>query len=219
MDNFNQFVPDTYVPTSGQLDMMASYQAKLQYEFCKNQLQIGKQQMMLDQRRAFEIQMQEVKLQYKTFLDLLSYSIYEDCQDRLIFAITNPSNGKITAKPLLNVTKYQSVIYCSSYQATQHFVLGIRWKGNTQENVYFKNAKQGISPQLFLKNVKARGVLFLVSGRTEKKAAEALLAYSYQNAETIELPYYRGWNYMSKGNWHFADEKELIMERVEKDAI
>ena len=86
-------------------------------------------------------------------------------------------------------------------------------------SVYFKNAENGISPQIFLKNMKARGVLFLVSGRTEKKAAEALLAYSYQNAETIELPYYRGWNYMSKGNWRFADEKELIMEGMEKNAI
>lgn len=218
MNNSNQFVPDTYVPTSGQLDIMASYQAKLQYEFCKNQLQIGKQQIMLDQRRAFETQIQEVKQQYRAYLDLLSFSIYADTQGRLIFSISDSADGTIAAKPLLNVTSYQSKIYFSRCPE-KRYVLEISWEGGMNSSVYFKNAENGISPQIFLKNMKARGVLFLVSGRTEKKAAEALLAHSYQYAESIELPYYRGWNFMSEGNWHFADDKELLLERVEKNAI
>lgn len=218
MSSFNQFVPNPYTSAPSQLDMMASYQAKLQYEVCKNQLQIDKQQMMLDQRRAFETQMQEVKQQYRAYLDLLSFSIYADTQGKLIFSISDSTDATIAAKPLLNVTSYQSKIYFSGWPE-KRYVLEISWEGGKNSSVYFKNAENGISPQIFLKNMKARGVLFLLSGRTEKKAAEALLAYSFQCAETIELPYYRGWNFMSKGRWHFADEKELIMKEVGENAV
>lgn len=209
---------NTCIPAPNQLDLVASYQAKLQYDFFKNQLDLNRNQMMLEQRKAYETEIQKVKIQYRTFLDMLSYSICEDSQGNMIFAITDPSNGKIAAKPLLNVCKFQSVLYFA-YQPELHFVLGINWEGSMNGTVYFKKANQGISPQNFLKNLKARGVLFLVSGRTEKKAAEALLAYSFQHAETVELPYFRGWNFMSEGSWHFADERALIMKEIEKNAV
>lgn len=208
----------TCIPAPSQLDLVASYQAKLQYEVLKNQVDINKNQMMLEQRKAFETEIQEIKIRYRTFLDMLSYSICEDSQGNVIFAITDPSNGKIAAKPLLNVRRFRSVLYCA-YQPELHFVLGINWEGSMNGTVYFKKANQGISPQNFLKNLKARGVLFLVSGRTEKKAVEALLAYSFQHAETVELPCYHGWNFMSEGSWHFANERALIMKEIEKNAV
>lgn len=209
---------NSYMPVSKQLDVDAAFQRKLQYNFVQNQLEINKNQIMLDQRQNFESQMQEVRLRYKTFLDMLSYTIYEDNEGKIICAITDPTNEKITARPILNVIRYQSVIYYS-YQPVLHYVMNISWEGGINGHVCFNNAKDGISPQVFLKSLKMRGVLFLVSGRTEKKVAEALLAYSYQNAKIIELPFFRGWNFMGNGRWQFADQNALILMEVEQNAV
>lgn len=91
------------------------------------------------------------------------------------------------------------------------------WEG-CREPIYFENTAEGVPGQKFLKKLRAKGILFRVSKRNEREVADALLAYSLNTQEEYEIPFFRGWNVMGNGRWHFAKDDEITMEEIINNA-
>lgn len=201
-----------------QTDLWANCQGKLNYELGKAQLELWKNQALKQQRYELEAALQDLKLRYQNYLELLSCTVFQDCYGRLVYAITDKDGGNIASKPLLNVSGFKAVRYYSCYPELRAF-LRISWQDCERGGIYFRETPERISPQHFLKCLKSSGIMFLVSGRTERKAADALLAYAISTAEQKEIPFFRGWNLMSDGRWHFAHDNELTIREVEEHAF
>ena len=203
----------TYVPTVRQNDIWTGYEGRLQYEKVKAQIGIEKNAISLQQREQFEIRMKELKHQFDLYLQMMSSTIYKDSSGYLIYALVSGDGQTITSKRLLNVWGYETRLYFS-YGAKGKTVLEISWGQESQNKIYFGDAQDGVYPKYFLKKLKSKGVLLLVSGRTEAKAADALLAYSFSSAPIVELPFTIGWGRNSAGRWHFARRDEMTLKEV-----
>lgn len=147
------------------------------------------------------------------YLLIMGVTVYKDHSGDLIFALSDSDGNKISSKKLLNIKDFEAEILVSEMFGGKS-ALQISWNGSDNSHVFFPNFAQGISPNAFLKKLKSHGVLFQVSGRTEKKAAEALLAYSVQSARITEIPACYGWCKWSDGHWHFAREGEMTMRGI-----
>lgn len=203
--------PSNKMLISNQMDPVTGYRGKLRYEMEKAQMELLKQDASLHRKLQYEQELNDLKIRYQTMLKMMSCTIYEDSASDLIFALTNQENHVISSKKLLNVKGYQAKMYVSYYPITQS-VLGISWRGLNQNRLIFNYDAKEIDPLYFMKKLKSHGVMFLVSGRTEKQAATALLAFTVKNAETKEISGVYGWNRLSSGSWHFASTDEMLME-------
>lgn len=193
-------------------------QEELNYAYAKGQLDLQKQQLSLAQRLEFEEKKKQMQISYSMYLQLMCSTVYENPDGQLLYAISDSEGKNIRSKPLLNIRGYEAILYLSYFSET-YAVLEVSWGEQSDQNsVCFLYDKEGISPDTFLKKLKSHGVLMLVSGRAEKEAAKALLAYSIENAEEMELPFAYGWNMYGNGAWHFATEGELTMLEVLKNA-
>lgn len=192
-------------------------QENMNYAYARTQLDLEKQQLSLAQRLEFEEKKKQQQIFYNSYMQLMCSTVYANSDGQLVYSISDSEGKNIRSKLLLNVRDYESTLYLS-YFPVMHTVLEITWEGRLNQNsVCFLYEKEGISPDTFLKRLKSHGVLFLVSGRTEKEAAKALLAYSIENAEELELPFAYGWNMGGNGVWHFVMEDELTMQEVLED--
>lgn len=205
----------TYMPAPNQMDVWTGYQGKLRYDTQKARLDIERQGIFLWKKEESELRLKQLRVQYEAFCRLLGDMVYKNSVGDLLYAITAPDGQKIISKRLLNVTGYETKLYVS-YTPAMKAVLEISWGKQEQSGVYFAGAETGIDPAVFLNKFKRRGVLFLVSGRTEKKAAEALLAYSFSTASILEIPFTHRWGKDRSGKWHFARRSELTLREVAK---
>lgn len=199
-----------------QTDIWTGCQNKLRYQVAQSEIELMKQRSRLEQRLEFEKHISEMKIYYDTYLKMMSCSVYRDSAGDIIYAIRDPDDKKIVSKVLLNVKGYKSRIYISYYPQI-HTLLEISWGGDEGNRVYFDYTNEGVSPRDFLRTLKAKGVLLLVSGRTEIKAAQVLLSYSVSSADNVEIPYTYGWGKDKEGKWHFAKKTELVMREVKKN--
>ena len=193
-------------------------QERLNHEYQKSCIDIFKQGKMLEQKYQYEQAQQQLKIQYANYMALMSCTVYQDSMGKMIFSVCDENGTTLKSKVLLNVQNYKAKQFVS-FSPELHIVFEVSWGERESECIKFKNFEYGVETQKFLKALKARGVLFLVASRVEKKASEALIAYSANIAETYEIPYYHGWNCMSDGKWHFAKDSEMIMQEVERNAI
>lgn len=192
------------------------YHDKLHYDMARTQLDLERQRALLLLKEEAERRIQELKMRYSLCRQLLGSIVYGDSMGNLLLAITTPDDEKIISRRLLNVRGYQAKIYVSL--GGERMALEVSWGESKENNVYFSDVQHGILPKKFLDKLKSKGMVFLVSERAEKKAAEALLAYSFYSAPTVELPFTYGWGRNSAGRWHFAKENELTFKEVEKNA-
>lgn len=204
--------------SGNQTDLWTKVQGRLNYELAKSEIELRKNSGILEQRYWHEQQLMDMRVRYRNYLELLGCAVYRDSSGQMMYAITGPKNEAISTKILLSVRGYESV-NCVSYYPQMYSALMIRWDGCEQNGICFRDLVKGVTPERFLRGLKAKGVLILVSGRAEKKAASALLAYSIQNMQKRELPFQYGWNRMENGNWHFCGQNEIVMQEVIKNAV
>ncbi|RKI41834.1 hypothetical protein D7V86_09065 [bacterium D16-51] len=216
MEYGNQGIPTQYCNPQYQEEQFFRNQGRLDYEYAKGRLDLEKQQASLSQRLEFEEKSRQIRVAYHTYQQMLGSTVYRDSDGRLIYAISDSEGKDIRSRPLLNVRNYKPVLYVSYFPKTCA-VLEVSWGDTNQNSVSFLYDNDGLSPDVFLKKLKAHGVLMLVSGRMEKEAAAALLAYSIDSAEEVELSFTYGWNKGKDGRWHFAYNQELTMREVLQD--
>lgn len=200
-----------------QRDLWAQHQENYQYKLAQAQLELDRQQVSLEQKLKFEKRLQKLKLQYQVYLQLMGSSVYQNSAGKIMYSLTDAEGKDIRAKALLNVDNYIPRFFVS-YSPKMQAVLEISWGNEERNRICFAYGNEGITPQVFLKRLKSRGVMFLVSGRTEREAAKAPLAYSINGAEMIEIPFTHGWVKNKQGDWHFADNTELTLQEVLEDA-
>lgn len=198
-------------------DLWSGYQGRLRYDFEKLNMSMAKQDFTFQQKLNYERELKELKIRYHNYLKMSSCSVYMDSEGNIIYAITNPENENIASKRLLNVGNYHSKIF-KTYYPEMVSALQVEWDGKGNNSLTFILDSYGVDPNTFLKKLKAKGVLFLVSGRSEKQAANALLAYSFNAAEHIEISGNHGWNKLKNGSWHYAGDGEITMQEVVKNA-
>lgn len=204
--------------SGNQTDLWTKVQGRLNYELAKTEIELRKNSGILEQRYWHEQQLMDMRVRYRNYLELLGCAVYRDSSGKIIYAITDPKNEVITAKILLNVDGYEA-INCISYYPRICSALMIRWHGCKQKGICFRDLVSGVTPERFLRGLKSKGIMFLVSGRSEKKAAGALLAYSIQNMQETELSFQHGWGRMGNGEWHFSGQDEIVMQEVMENAI
>lgn len=208
--------PQFYEPSARQRDILSGYQGKVQYEIQKMQMDLNKQACTNAQRIELEEKIQETRNRYKIYLKMLSGTVYCNSEGEIIYAIADADGKAIVAKRLLNVSGFWSRIYVSYYPDLK-MVLEVYWGNENERWIWFPYTKEGISPNIFLKKLKANGIFLLVSGKTEKDAANVLLAYAISTAENIEIPYDYGWGKDANLNWHYAQKDELVMKEMLKN--
>ena len=220
MNSCDDFVANNQISNQKQIqmDVWGAYQGKIFYEMKKRELDMEKNYIMQQQKVKMEEDLCELRVRYKCFMSMISSTVYRDSNGNIIYAITAPDGKKINAKVLLNVKKFRSRILVTYYPQAR-MVLDVWWGEGGESHVYFSYGKDGISPNVFLKTLKAKGVLLLVSGRTEHQAANALLAFTFNDAEVEEIPLAYGWGKNAEGKWHFAGEDEITLKEVLKNAI
>lgn len=201
---------------SNQHDLWQQNQEKIHYQLARTQLELDRQQATMEQRLEFEANLQNLKFQYKCYLKMMGSTVYQNSADKILYSLTDAEGNDIRTKVLLNITNYTSRFFVSYYPKYQA-VLEISWGDKDKNKICFAYDNDGISPQIFLKRLKSRGVMLLVSGRTEREAAKALLAYSINNADVTELSYTHGWVKNKHGDWHFADDAEITLQEVLKN--
>lgn len=216
MENFNNSVMNlqTYGGNSLQAGYDQSYQGKLDYKLMEGKLDIEKRQVMQGQDYEFKQLLYDLKMEKQAIQRLLSSNVYQASDGKIFYSITGAdSKNVICTKVLLNTERFEPVLYYSSYPALQAvLMISLGQEGNGK--FYFVLGKDGISVNLFLKRLEARGINLLVSAREKKEAAGALLAYAIKNAKTTELMPVPGWGMDRNGNWHFAMPGELVMGEV-----
>ena len=212
-NNFSAFQNEPYVPTPRQNDVWTGYQAKLRYEGEKKRLELEGQDVSYQKRLKFEEELKALNIHYQNYLKMLSATVYKDSTGDIIFSILDSGKHSLASKALLNVSDYTTKIYVSYYPVELR-ALEVAWSGEGKKTMVFPYDNEGIEPNVFLKRLKKNGVLLSVSGRTEKQAANALLAYSFMSAESKEIARNRGWNKMGDGKWHFAKKNEITMMEV-----
>lgn len=188
------------------------FSQKLSYEREKAAIAVQKERELSVQRLELEKLKQEIKFQNQVRRDMLSFEVCRDAMGRMIYSRMADDQEKICSKILLNVNAYRAVNFMSFFPQT-HVVLSVSWEG-CREPIYFENSAEGIPVQKFLKKLKAKGIFFRVSKKNELEVADALLAYSLNTQEEYEIPFYRGWNVMENGRWHFAKGDEITMKEV-----
>lgn len=193
-------------------------QEKLHYDYQKSCIDICKQNKMFELKYQYEKAQQQLKIQFANHMEMMSCTVYQDSFGKIIISFCDENGTIINSKVLLNVKNYKAKQYVS-FSPELHVVFEVSWGEQESEGIRFKNFENGVETQKFLKALKSRGVFFSVASRAEKKASEALMAYSVNTAEKYEIPYYYGWNYMSDGRWHFAKKSEMVMQEVERNAI
>lgn len=199
-----------------EIDPWREYDMKLAYEVERMKMSVYKQELLSQKKVMYEQAMLEQKVHYQNFLKMQSYTVYSDGKGKIICALNNPENVKITAKELLNVENYRATIFKAFYPQKSS-ALQITWGIQGDNSLIFLLGADGISPALFLKKLKAKGVQLLVSGRAEKQVANALLAFSLNSAEQLEIPGIHGWNRMENGNWHYATYADRTFKEVLDD--
>lgn len=200
-----------YISSIHQSDIASRYQRKMVYEVGKAEIALKKQAASNEQKLMLENTLQEMRVQYKMNLDLLEMNVYKDSNGQLIFAVQDHKKTKIAAKKILNVQGVQSRLYVSPYPVLKT-VFEMSW--DEGKSIRLPYTEEGISPTDFLKKMKSHGVFLSVSGRTEKRAVEALFAYLLFTAEEVEIPYFHGWVVTSAGEWHYAEENEITMKEL-----
>lgn len=169
---FEKGISSSLPPTqlsSGQTDYVSGYDQKLRYEVAKRQLELDKQNLMQEQRLQREKELRLFKFQLEQYMKMLSTTVYRDSNGRMVVAISDSQRKTITSTVLLNVDAFDSKMYVSYYPETQ-MVLETSWTvAGERKAVWFPYTAEGVTPEYFMKKLKAHGVLFLVSGRTEKK--------------------------------------------------
>jgi len=178
------------------------------------QIDVSKKQAFIDQKLEFERKKNEMKIRNQERMKMISYEICKNSLDQIIYASVGIDGENICFKVLLNVWGYRAVLLRSFYPES-HIVLKISWK-DCKEAVYLENGLEGISANIFLKRLKAKGVVLRSSKRQEIAVADALLSYSLNTTEEYEIPWSLGWNMMENCRWHFAHENEITMRGVLK---
>lgn len=196
-----------------QTDIVSEYNVKLQYEVAKTEVGLRKNQITNEQKMWLQYGMEDMKMRFKTCMALMGTSIYRDYSGNLIFALSDLNGNRIVSKQLLNVKGYEAEILVSG-MSERKSALQISWEGSDDSHIYFADIARGISPTAFLKKLKSHGILFQVSGRAEKQAADALLVYSVQTDKISEVAACSGWCKWSDGTWHFAWDDEITMRRI-----
>lgn len=206
------YYPQRYPPPMFQPQVYDTYTQKLCYEREKAAIEVQKERELNVQRLELENLKQEIRLRNKVRQDMFSFEVCKDAMGRIMFSRMGDDQEEFCSKTLLNVNGYRTV-NLMSFWPQMYAVLSISWEG-CREAVYFKNTAEGIPVREFLNRLKANGVLFRVSKRNEREVADALLSYSISTQEEYEIPFFRGWNLMGDGKWHFAKEDEICMKEI-----
>lgn len=191
--------------------------AKSQYLWNKNMMDIQRQACLQGQRMAYDEWHEQMRIFYAECKKLIGSSIYQDATGELIYSIQDKDERTIVAKRLLNISGFASTILVS-FHPDPEAVLRISWDAPRAGSFDIPFDKEGIATGAFLKKLRMKGVRLLVSGRTERRAAEDFVAYAFTIAETQEIPYSRGWYKYSDGSWHFCGNDEICMREVLKNA-
>lgn len=202
---------------AGWADPIFAGQMMMAREWAKADISLQKQDRMLRRKLQHEKEMLELKVYFQQLHQLLACQVYSDESGKVIFALTDPKEKEIVAKPLLKVQGYKATIL-NTYYPKPESALHIRWSGQEEGKLIFLLGPDGIDVKKFLKAIKSQGLLMQVSVRIEKQASDALLAYSLNSAKCLELPGCHGWNQMKDGSWHYAHEREQTFEEVKRDA-
>ena len=199
-------------PQYTQAEVCSEEQRQLIYAWKRGKMELDKNQVKIDQQLAYEKESQAIKVHCGIYKELLGAEVYQNAEGILVYAVTAPDGQTIRSRKLLSVGACESRMLISVNPCTR--VLEVSWDKKKNHAVYFPDAENGISTEMFCRKLKAQGVEFLVSGRNEKKAAAALLAFFYGHAPWIYVPFYHGWGQDAKGEWHYAADDELTMQEV-----
>ncbi len=211
-DNVQNRISTEGLSNRNQNDLASSNYAKLNYDIAKKQIDLEKNFISMQQKLEFEQKIYELKIRYQTYLQMMSCVVYEDAERNLMFAVTDYENKSVVTKRLLNVKNFKARIIIVHYPVKK-MAVEVIWGEETTNRLVFPY-DDGIQPNVFLRKLKGKGVLFLVSGRTEKSAVNALLAYIFENAEVVELPAFHGWVKMGDEKWHFVSKSERTFMEV-----
>ena len=187
-------------------------QMRLDYVRQKDCLELMKNQAKYNQRLEFEKQSQAVKLCREVYKEFLGAEVYRNTEGVLIYVVADPEQKISRSKRLLNIAGYKPRLLVSEHPAKT--ILEIAWGEREIQKIFFSDAQEGIPTALFLRKLKSKGVVLLVSGRSEKTAAEALIAFTYREAPRVCIPFYHGWCLNEEGRWHYAGDEELTMQEV-----
>lgn len=187
-------------------------QNRLAYQWYRGKVEIDKNREKLNQRLAYEEKSHTLKMCRDAFKELLGAEVYKNMEGVLVYTVTDPNGKSILSRRLLNVEAYEPRMLISAKPTTM--ALEITWGKTEGHTIYFTDAENGIPIEVFGRRLKTRGVEFLVSGRTEKKAVAALLAYTYRVAPLVYIPLYHGWCQNERGEWHYASDDEMTMQEV-----
>lgn len=202
-----------YSPTVYQNDVCTGYYSKINYELQKRRMDLEYQDISYQKKLRFEEEKKALNIRYQNYLKLMSVTVYKDSAGDIVFSILDSEKRSIASKKLLGVMDYSVKIFVTYYPQEKK-ALEVSWAGDRNNSVIFPYDDDGIDPNVFLRRLKQKGVLLLVSGRTEKQAANALLAYSFMSADSVEIPNSWGWNRMGDGTWHYAKKNEITMTEV-----
>ncbi|MCX4327706.1 MAG: hypothetical protein OSJ45_10490 [Lachnospiraceae bacterium] len=188
-----------------------NYQKKL---YCQNEIELNKRAFIQKQNIYYQQVKAEVKARTDASKLLTSSEIYTDSSGRLMYVLRTPDIDDLASVELLNARGYRTCMYCSGYPYEQK-VLAVSWNYG-EHVVYFP---YGIDASRFIRKLNSHGLRLMVSGRMQKDAGSALLSYSIENAEKIEIPFDYGW-WMDMGKkWHFAtrDENIITMKEIRRE--
>lgn len=205
-----------FQPNQKLQDLIAGYNYRLWYDWQKRYLDLEKQQMSNEEKIRCERQLQDLRVCYQAYARMLTERVYCDMEGEIIFAIESSDGKQIIAKKLLNVSHFRSIVY-ETFHPDFMAVLEISWGEESTNHVRMRCDKGDMLPKILLKKLNSRGVFLMVSGRTEKKASEALLAYAFCTADKIEILRFHGWGKYLNGMWHYAGKDEITMKEMLKN--
>ncbi len=187
------------------------YQEKIEHKWVEGQMDVNKQQAILNQRYEFEKCLLDLKTKNKIYNELLCGTVYKAADGSMVYSVMDADGDVLRSKVLLNTKEFETCMYYTSYPVFQAVLMVSL---NKDEKIFFNFGKDGISPNFFLKKFLARGINILVSKKAEGDASKALLSYSINYAKYIQLPFAFGWCKYGDGVWHFAKFGELTMQEV-----
>ncbi|MCI9079849.1 MAG: hypothetical protein HFH68_13190 [Lachnospiraceae bacterium] len=146
--------------------------------------------------------------------------IWIDETGTICYTLNTPDIYNTRQLPLLNVYGYQTYLYSSEYKKSKQILIVkcIIISSNTKNAIcIIFNYDKKIKGKDFIQTLIASGITLLSAGRYRNNLADALLSYSINHAEKLEIPYSYGWWKKSDLKWKFAGKNDLTIKYIQEN--